>query len=294
MRRRQLLVDMSAVCDHFLTIERIGNKYRALCPFHEETVPSFIIYDNGAYCFGCNKAWGPISFLMEYNNWNYLQAKQWLERNQYVVIDVPKKRRNHTTTSIPQMIVDHWHQMALDSSDVMKYYKEERLLTEETIRMYKLGWDGRKYVIPLWEGYPGESVVINAKKRKASEDDPGPKYMAMPHRPPVLFNRWCLEGAKEAFFFFGEFDALLAWQDGLPAVTGGGVNNWSEAWIPYFSEVNYIYFVPDHGETKYAYRLASKFLGRSGVVFYPNEIDDYVDFRLAGNSAEDFFELVVT
>lgn len=283
---------MPAVCGQFLDLERTGNKHRALCPFHKETKPSFVVYENGAYCFGCNKAWGPISFLMEYNNWNYLQAKRWLEKNQFVVIDTPKKRRNHTITPIPRMIIDHWHQMALDSSDVIRYYQEKRLLTEETIRMYRLGWDGKRYVIPLWEGYPGESVIINAKKRKANEDDPGPKYMAMPHRPPVLFNRWCLKEAKEAFFFFGEFDALLAWQDGLAAVTGGGTNNWSEAWLPYFSEIDYIHFVPDRGETKYGYRLASKFLGRSDVIFYPDGVHDYTDFRQLGYRVGDFLNLI--
>lgn len=50
----------------------------ALCPFHEETQPSFYVKKGFGYCFGCQKSWDTISFIMETKSLSFRQAVELL------------------------------------------------------------------------------------------------------------------------------------------------------------------------------------------------------------------------
>lgn len=45
------------VSSYGIKLTKVGNLYRGLCPFHEESTPSFTVYPetNSFYCFGCKK-----------------------------------------------------------------------------------------------------------------------------------------------------------------------------------------------------------------------------------------------
>jgi len=48
----------------FQKLRKLGSRYTALCPFHNEDTPSFIIYpDNSFYCFGCQAHGDAIDFI---------------------------------------------------------------------------------------------------------------------------------------------------------------------------------------------------------------------------------------
>ncbi|CUR53020.1 DNA primase [Buchnera aphidicola (Tuberolachnus salignus)] len=59
-----------------IILKKMGNNYHALCPFHQEKTPSFVI--NKAkqffYCFGCNIYGNSIDFLMKYEGYNFLES----------------------------------------------------------------------------------------------------------------------------------------------------------------------------------------------------------------------------
>lgn len=285
---------MENVCGQFLPIKKVGSVYKCLCPFHDDKeTPSFTVYETSAYCFGCNQYWDAISFLMQFNQWTFLQAIQWLEDNAYIL---PKgweqdTKKEYVHNPIPMMVLEHWHNMVLERKEILNYYVEQRLLTLDTIKQYMLGFDGERYIIPLWDGEPGNSMVYNVKKRKADKEGWGPKYLGLKNRPPCLFNKFFLEDTEEAYIFFGEFDVLLAHQDGLTAVTGGGQHIWEPSWNGYFSDIKKVWVVPDTGEEARGYNIASKFFGRSSVKFYPEGIKDYVDYRLKGFGVKDFLKL---
>jgi len=44
----------------------VNNKNFASCPFHQENTPSFKIYGNNFYCFGCGASGTVIDFVMKY------------------------------------------------------------------------------------------------------------------------------------------------------------------------------------------------------------------------------------
>jgi hypothetical protein len=48
----------------FQKLRKLGSRYAALCPFHNEGTPSFVIYpDNSFYCFGCQAHGDAIDFI---------------------------------------------------------------------------------------------------------------------------------------------------------------------------------------------------------------------------------------
>ena len=50
------------------------------CPFHTETTPSARFYRDGLmFCFGCNKMYNPITFVMGMEDLEYKEAITWLE-----------------------------------------------------------------------------------------------------------------------------------------------------------------------------------------------------------------------
>jgi len=58
-----------------------GGRYVCRCPFHNDSTPSFTIYnDISAYCFGCDKSWDVFKYEMEYHHvtfkvaWNRLKG----------------------------------------------------------------------------------------------------------------------------------------------------------------------------------------------------------------------------
>lgn len=59
----------------FERLRRVGTRYQASCPFHEDKTPSFVIYpDKGWYCFSCNRGGDSIDFIKQLKNVDFKQA----------------------------------------------------------------------------------------------------------------------------------------------------------------------------------------------------------------------------
>ena len=72
--------DILAVIGEYIKLERKGKNYFGLCPFHNEKTPSFSV-DPGKqlyYCFGCGKGGSVIQFIMETENFDYIEAIKFL------------------------------------------------------------------------------------------------------------------------------------------------------------------------------------------------------------------------
>lgn len=292
-------IDMVSLVSQFVSLEKSGSTYKALCPFHDDNnTKSFTVYLDHAHCFGCNGHWDAVDFIKSYLNLDFRGAVSWIKEHRpdlNVTIQQQRSSRHSLPVHpIPQMVIDYWHEMLGER----RSYYHSRLLTDDTIDFYKLGWTGISYVIPVWENRPGDSNVYNVRFRKATEDTRDiSKYWGIKGRnQPKLFNKWLLNSHKTAYIFIGEFDTLLAAQDGLCAVSStAGQNTWLMEWTRHFNTVDRIYVVPDVGEETAAYRIASNFLGRAKVCSYPRAlgIKDYTEFRQVGYTVDDFRDLVL-
>jgi DNA primase len=73
LRQRIDLVDVLAP---HIELKKMGASYKALCPFHDEKNPSFVVQrgDSHYHCFGCGAHGDAISFLMTHLKMNFIDA----------------------------------------------------------------------------------------------------------------------------------------------------------------------------------------------------------------------------
>ncbi len=68
--------DIVDLIDGFVPLKKAGKDFQACCPFHDEKTPSFTVSQPKQFyhCFGCGANGTAISFLMEYNHLEFLEA----------------------------------------------------------------------------------------------------------------------------------------------------------------------------------------------------------------------------
>ncbi|MGE8287148.1 MAG: CHC2 zinc finger domain-containing protein, partial [Stenotrophomonas sp.] len=68
--------DIVEVINTRVPLKRKGKEYEARCPFHDERSPSFYVSPTKQFyhCFGCGAHGTAISFLMNYDRLEFLDA----------------------------------------------------------------------------------------------------------------------------------------------------------------------------------------------------------------------------
>lgn len=108
------------VVGEFLSLQKRGIIYRALCPFHQEKTPSFTVTPNRSmfYCFGCHKGGNAITFLMEHENMTYPEAVKWLGRKYGIEVE----EREETIDEKQQRL--RRESLLIVNATVHKHYRE--------------------------------------------------------------------------------------------------------------------------------------------------------------------------
>jgi Toprim-like/MCM P-loop domain len=130
--------------------------------------------------------------------------------------------------------MDGWQAALMGNESLLEFLEIQRGLTMDTIQRYGLGWDGKRYTIPV---YDDKSILRNVRCYSNILEQ---KMINWPGHgsPPRLFPMSVLlDDPKTVWICEGEFDALLANQQGVAAVTGtGGVKSTGRGWRADWSE----------------------------------------------------------
>ena len=135
--------DIVQVISEYIPLSKSGKNYKALCPFHEETTPSFIVSPEKQvfHCFGCGVGGNIFTFLMKVENVSFPQAVRIL--GQKVGVVVPFRGEKAQDTEILYKInkkVAEFFQEQLNKNKVAKEYLYRRGFKPSTIEHFKLGW----------------------------------------------------------------------------------------------------------------------------------------------------------
>ena len=73
------VLDAASIVDvvsDFVTLKKAGVNLKGLCPFHNDTTPSFMVSPakNLCKCFACGEGGSPVVFIMKHENLNYYEA----------------------------------------------------------------------------------------------------------------------------------------------------------------------------------------------------------------------------
>ncbi|MBT4879076.1 MAG: DNA primase [Alphaproteobacteria bacterium] len=127
-------------------------RYKALCPFHNEKTPSFIISDDkqNYHCFGCGAHGDIISFLTEKENYNFADAMQ--ELAQIAGVALPKVQYDEKkliADDLDYQIINEFQQFFQRNfnGSIAENYIKNRGIIPENIAKFALGYAPKKYLV---------------------------------------------------------------------------------------------------------------------------------------------------
>jgi DNA primase len=127
-------------------LKKQGREYSARCPFHDERSPSFTVspVKQFYHCFGCGAHGTAISFLMNYDRMEFLDAVEELARR--AGLDVPRDTRQRNEDSDTRDIyaaldaATKFYLRQLAASDKARRYLEGRGVDEAIRERYAIGY----------------------------------------------------------------------------------------------------------------------------------------------------------
>jgi len=144
--------DIVALISEYLPLKKSGRNFKALCPFHSEKTPSFMVSPELQIfkCFGCGVAGDAIKFLQLYEKMDFWEAVEFLAnrvgiklvRRQPSRSEQLKKRLyqiNHLAAEFYHFLLTR-HQLG---QPVLAYLKQ-RGIKSATIEKFQLGFSPSK------------------------------------------------------------------------------------------------------------------------------------------------------
>ncbi len=189
--------------------------------------------------------------------------------------------------------ISEYHLALLGEKPVIDYLNTKYCYTNETIIKFKLGWNGSRITIPI---YDHTGKLVNIRKKPL---DNGHCMGIEFYNQMRLFPISNLEG-ETIYLFEGEKDCMLACQIGLNAMTvTSGAGSFNQEWLPLFKDKKIVvcYDIDAAGRAG-AERIKDMLLNAVSelkiihlpITTPPN--GDFTDYILAGGTLESFLELV--
>lgn len=220
---RYIIKEVDPVTYYSREIGWNGSDPKIYCPFHKEDKPSFEIRssDGSAYCYGCR------TYIKSIVTFHMLHHKVSRKKSFFQIFDT------YLDTLISRSRYVKLVKRLKPGEKPWKYLTR-RGITEQTIRKYMLGYNGR-IVMPVFNewgycvnlrqyDYTGKEVKIFSYKKGYGK--------------VRLYPMTSLAG-KDIVIFEGEMDTLLGLSHGLDCVTlTGGAESWKPRFIRYFRGKN--------------------------------------------------------
>ena len=138
--------DIVEVVGARVPLKRQGKEYAARCPFHDERSASFTVSPTKQFyhCFGCGAHGTAISFLMQYDRLEFLDAVEELARR--VGLEVPRdtaqRNANPETRDLygAMEAAATFFRTQLARSDKARAYVEKRGIAAEIVERYAIGY----------------------------------------------------------------------------------------------------------------------------------------------------------
>ncbi|MFC3094350.1 DNA primase [Alteromonas sediminis] len=146
--------DVVDVIDSRVKLKKAGKNYQACCPFHNEKTPSFTVSQDKQFyhCFGCGAHGNVLSFLMEYDRLEFVEAVEELARshglevpreasNRPVMTDQQRAQRDTDYQLMDQVAKFFQHQLKRHEkgSQAIEYLKQ-RGLSGEIVKQWEIGY----------------------------------------------------------------------------------------------------------------------------------------------------------
>ncbi len=158
VRQRNDIVD---IISSYVKLKKTGSNYMGLCPFHSEKSPSFSVSGSKQmyHCFGCGVGGNVFTFVMEYENYSFVEAVQYLADRSGVQLPkvemTPEAKRqadirNRILEVNKEAAKYYVYQLHTKQGQKALDYLKGRELSDDTILKFGLGFSN-KYSDDLYQ-----------------------------------------------------------------------------------------------------------------------------------------------
>ncbi len=197
--------DIVDVVSEYVDLKKAGKNYKALCPFHKEKTPSFVVSPEKQlfHCFGCGKGGNVITFVMEIEHLSFYEALNKLAARVGIRLSEEDIKGSKQRSNRKQRLYDLnykcaqvFHELLLRDRDVMRYL-EGRGVDRTAIDKFLIGWASKKGLLrKILErsGFTSEEMV---KSGVFGLRDTGDLYLRFNNR--VIFPIFTVSGKVVGF-----------------------------------------------------------------------------------------------
>lgn len=141
-------VNIVDVIDSCVSLKKFGANYKACCPFHDEKSPSFVVSPAKQiyHCFGCGVGGNVITFLMEHDHINFIDAITELANRAHLsipksVVDItPQKPKNDLYELMQYASQFYEAQLKSNVGERAKLYLINRGMSGTIAKQFALGY----------------------------------------------------------------------------------------------------------------------------------------------------------
>ena len=141
------------VVSDFVTLRKAGVNYKGLCPFHDDTTPSFMVSPSKqiCHCFACGEGGNAVNFLMKHEQITYPEALRWLAKKYNIEIqekELTDEEKKEQSDRESMFIVNEWAMKYFqdilkndpDGIAIGKQYFRSRGIRDDIIEKFNLGY----------------------------------------------------------------------------------------------------------------------------------------------------------
>ncbi len=134
-------IDIVDIVSSFIELKKAGVNFKACCPFHSESTPSFVVSPNKQiyHCFGCGSGGDSIKFVMEYEKLSYPEALEKIAALSNFTLEY----ENNLTKEIDKSILEstnYFYKQALLQNQTALNYLYLRGISKDSIEKFEIGY----------------------------------------------------------------------------------------------------------------------------------------------------------
>jgi DNA primase len=199
--------DIVQVVSEYLTLKKAGANYKALCPFHREKTPSFMVSPSKQiyHCFGCGAGGNVFGFLMRQEGMTFPESVRFMAERLGIQIKqyeyAPEQRElREQLHDLYELATVFFHKCLLKSPEAepARTYLKGRQLSKDAVKAFTVGyapqgWDSLIKAASR-KGFSKDLLLQGGLAKKSAE---GRIYDAFRNR--IIFPIWGLSGKVIAF-----------------------------------------------------------------------------------------------
>lgn len=199
---------------------RSGAEWMCLCPYHEDTNPSFAInVRKGLFvCYACGVR-GKVDHLANHLNVTGVHAETVQDIDEIKAKAEQVLAEPERAKTISPLWLEHWQ-----SGDYLDHWSVRGITSPDVINWFSLGYDPMADALAIPVHHPAKNSVLSVVRRRLNPEEGQPKYK-YEHGFKIsehLFGSWQVRQhapeARAVVVTEGSIDALAMWQVGVPAV----------------------------------------------------------------------------